>query len=115
MKRYVWSDIVALLVALPAMAVLANTPSDKEVDERARAIHQRVLTLDSHVDVLLPSTPERYYAQGHKSRADLDKLNAVESTSLHSLLPWVLAPKRRKDTQALALKRMRSSKPSRLL
>jgi membrane dipeptidase len=40
----------------------------------ARAIHQRILAIDSHVDVLLPGTPEQYFLPGHASRADLDKL-----------------------------------------
>jgi membrane dipeptidase len=40
----------------------------------ARAIHNHVLVLDSHVDVLLPSTPRRYYLPDGDSRASLEKL-----------------------------------------
>src|SRR5262245_58993719 len=32
------------------------------------------LRIDAHTDVLLPSTPERYYAPGHTSRTSIDKL-----------------------------------------
>jgi membrane dipeptidase len=48
-------------------------PSQEDLDAKARAIHQRVLAIDSHVDVLLPSTPPQYFAEGRTSR-DLDKL-----------------------------------------
>ncbi|MEL1262964.1 dipeptidase [Pseudoxanthomonas putridarboris] len=40
----------------------------------ARAIHDAVLVLDSHVDVLLPETPKRYYAPDGGSRASLEQL-----------------------------------------
>lgn len=40
----------------------------------ARALHDAVLVLDSHVDVLLPETPRRYYAPDGGSRASLEQL-----------------------------------------
>src|SRR5882757_5896335 len=43
------------------------------VDARARAIHEHVLALDSHVDVLVPGVPSEY-GPGQHDRADLDML-----------------------------------------
>jgi len=43
-------------------------------DDAGAAIHDRVLVLDSHADVLLPSTPMRYYLNGRESRVDLPHL-----------------------------------------
>ena len=73
MKKHFWYE-AALLVVLPTLSALADEPADSKIDQRAQAIHQHVIVIDSHVDVLLPSTPERYYAPGHTSRADLEKL-----------------------------------------
>jgi membrane dipeptidase len=46
---------------------------DADLDARARAIHSRVLTLDSHVDVVVPGAPSEY-GPAPKDRADLDEL-----------------------------------------
>jgi membrane dipeptidase len=43
-------------------------------DDEAASVHDRVLVLDSHADVLLPSTPKRYYLGGTESRVDLPHL-----------------------------------------
>ncbi|MFA5495001.1 MAG: dipeptidase [Porticoccaceae bacterium] len=43
-------------------------------DTDAAAIHKRVLALDGHADVLLPSTPARYWLNGNASRVDLPHL-----------------------------------------
>ncbi len=40
----------------------------------ASEVHVNALVLDSHVDVLLPETPARYYAPGGGSRASLEQL-----------------------------------------
>lgn len=56
------------------MAVSTAAQAPQDIDARARAIHQHILVIDSHTDVLLPSTPENLYAPGHTSRVDLDKL-----------------------------------------
>ena len=65
---------IVLLALFPVAAVCASSLAQTDIDAQARAIHQRVLAVDSHVDVLLPSTPETYYAPGHSSRSDVDKL-----------------------------------------
>jgi len=57
--------------ALPAQAVTSGGEAD--LDTRARAIHKQVLTLDSHVDVIVPGTQSEY-GPGQPDRADLDKL-----------------------------------------
>jgi membrane dipeptidase len=56
------------------LGVAANDPAaDPALDARAHAIHQRVLTLDSHVDVLVPGAASEY-GPGQKNQADLDEL-----------------------------------------
>jgi membrane dipeptidase len=51
----------------------APPSGDPGLEARARAIHERVLTLDSHVDVLVPGAPSEY-GPGQKDQADLDRL-----------------------------------------
>jgi membrane dipeptidase len=64
------------------LAVAANQVSpgqadaaagDSALDARARAIHEHVLTLDSHVDVLVPGAASEY-GPAQKNQADLDEL-----------------------------------------
>jgi membrane dipeptidase len=61
---------LALTGLLLASAVQAQSSGQTD----ASAIHQRVLILDSHADVLLPSTPKRYYLPDGSSRVDLAHL-----------------------------------------
>ncbi len=63
---------ILLGAAALALALLAVPAAAQQVD--ASAVHLRALVLDGHVDVLLPSTPARYYLSGGGSRADLDHL-----------------------------------------
>jgi membrane dipeptidase len=65
-----FSSVVLACVTGLAISAAAQT----DVDVRARAIHQRILVIDSHTDVLLPTTAENLYLPGHGSRVDLDKL-----------------------------------------
>jgi membrane dipeptidase len=62
------------LIAVVAVAATAPAQTPADLDARTRAIHQRILVIDSHSDVLLPSSPENLYLPGHASRVDLDKL-----------------------------------------
>jgi membrane dipeptidase len=64
--------IAPVLVVFVVAAAAAQAQTD--LDARARAIHQRILVIDSHTDVLLPTTAETYYLPGHASRVDLDRL-----------------------------------------
>jgi membrane dipeptidase len=62
------------LIASQVLPAQAATPSnDADLDTRARVIHKRVLTLDSHVDVLVPGAPSEY-GLGQPDQASLDKL-----------------------------------------
>jgi len=65
--RFRYGLLATALVASSASAQLAGS-----VD--STAIHNRVLTLDSHADILLPSTPKRYFLPGGGSRVDLAHL-----------------------------------------
>lgn len=78
MRRSIYARTILPILAIVGVSAVAPrtltvTPQE-DLDAKARAIHQRVLAIDSHVDVLLPSTPPQYFAAGHTSRADLDKL-----------------------------------------
>ena len=73
------SIAAAILLALSPFALAhaaADETGDGGLDARARQIHQRVLTLDSHVDVLLPATPKQYWGKDGKSAAEVSKLRA---------------------------------------
>lgn len=62
---------VLLAGALLAAPIVAHA---QEGGDDAAAVHDRILILDSHADVLLPSTPKRYYLGGTGSRVDLPRL-----------------------------------------
>jgi membrane dipeptidase len=61
------------LAAQDTVLAHASPADDAQLDAHARAIHARVLTLDSHVDVIVPGAVSEY-GPGEKNRADLDKL-----------------------------------------
>lgn len=68
-------SLAVLAACAPANEqVAAPVPEQKPAD--AGAIHNAVLALDSHADVLLPSTSKRYYAPDGGSRVSLEKLKA---------------------------------------
>ncbi|HEY0686119.1 MAG TPA: dipeptidase [Steroidobacter sp.] len=66
----------AVSLALVASFAFAAGADQASLEARARQIHSKVLTLDSHVDVLLPDTPKRYWDKDGKSAADVSKLKA---------------------------------------
>ena len=53
------SVVAALALFTPVTLSLAA--NDAALDARAKEIHAKVLTIDTHVDVLIPSTPQRYF------------------------------------------------------
>lgn len=59
-------------VASVALLLVAGQATAQTAD--AAAVHRRALVLDGHADILLPSTPARYYLPGGGSRTDLDHL-----------------------------------------
>jgi membrane dipeptidase len=67
MNRRLFAAVATGALLAIAGPSLAQTPD-------AAGVHARALVLDSHADVLLPSTPERYYLPNGGSRADLDHL-----------------------------------------
>lgn len=58
--------------ASAALLLISGAASAQTAD--AGAVHRRALVLDGHADVLLPSTPGRYWLPGGGSRVDLDHL-----------------------------------------
>jgi membrane dipeptidase len=65
---------LAILGFVSCVVVSAAAQSPADIDARARDIHRHVLVIDSHTDVLLPSSPENLFAPGHTSHTDVDKL-----------------------------------------
>ena len=63
-----------MLLSFTEAGAQAATTSEAGLRQRAEAINQRILNVDAHVDVLVASTGAQYYAPGHTSRSDLDKL-----------------------------------------
>lgn len=63
--------------AMAAIALLSFQPDHASAQPpTSRAVHDSVLVLDSHADVLLPSTPRNYYLPDGGSRVSLDRLIA---------------------------------------
>jgi membrane dipeptidase len=60
-----------LLLTISRVSIAREPEAD--LDTRAQAIHKHVLTLDSHVDVIVPGAPSEY-GPAPKDRADLDEL-----------------------------------------
>jgi membrane dipeptidase len=60
-----------LLLTISRVSIARQPEAD--LDARAQAIHKHVLTLDSHVDVIVPGAPSEY-GPAPKDRADLDEL-----------------------------------------
>lgn len=63
-----------LLLGAAAAALLLISGAASAQTPDAAAVHRRALVLDGHADVLLPSTPARYWLPGGGSRVDLDHL-----------------------------------------
>lgn len=63
-------------VASAALVMIAGQAAAQTATAQATdaAVHRRALVLDGHADILLPSTPQRYYLPDGGSRADLDHL-----------------------------------------
>jgi len=74
--------VPSLLVLVPAMAAFACRPapapeSEESLEERARGIHERVITLDTHDDINASNfTAERNYATDLPTQLTLPKMEA---------------------------------------
>ena len=62
-------------VLLPLLVSTAGA-ADTDLDAKAVALNKKLLNLDAHTDVLIASTPERYWGPDHSSRTGLEKLRA---------------------------------------
>lgn len=72
--RFRLETVAAAVVGLLGAAAATAAATSAEVNARAQAVNRKILNLDAHADVLLPSTPRRYWGAGHTSRTALDKV-----------------------------------------
>ena len=61
---------------VPFLFLLGLGCAPPKTSADAHSVHEAVLVLDSHVDILLPETPKRYYAPDGGSRTSLEQLSA---------------------------------------
>jgi membrane dipeptidase len=77
LRRFLISALFIGQIGMAMTATLraesATPPTDAALDADASAIHRRVLTLDSHVDVIVPGAPSEY-GPGQVDQASLEKL-----------------------------------------
>ncbi len=73
--RSLWLGWLILAIPAALLSVAAGAATDAELDARAAALNKKLLNVDTHSDVLIPSTPERYWGPGHSSRTSVDKLD----------------------------------------
>lgn len=109
--------LAGVLLALPVIA------HGEESADKAATIHERILVLDSHADVLLPSTPKRYYLGGTDSRVDLQRLGTggVDAIVLAVAVgpgsrdaAGVAAARREADEKLARIKAFAASDPARV-
>lgn len=116
-RHWKTSLLAGVLLALPVIA------HGQESADKAAAIHERILVLDSHADVLLPSTPKRYYLGGTDSRVDLPRLEkgGVDAIVLAVAVgpgprdvAGVAAARREADEKLTRIKAFAASDPARI-
>ncbi len=92
-------------------------------EKDAAAVHDRILVLDSHADVLLPSTPKRYFLPDGGSRADLPHLEkgGVDAIVLAVAVgpgprdaPGIAAARREADEKLARIRAFAASNPDRV-
>jgi membrane dipeptidase len=66
--------VIASIAGAALSLIAAAGAATDALDARAQALNRKLLNLDAHTDVLIESTPERYWGPGHTSRTDLAKL-----------------------------------------
>jgi membrane dipeptidase len=79
MSRQLTTTLVAIsILAVAAVAASHDSPQDASLLARARAIHERVLTVDSHVDILgaAYATPALDPGKPTRLKCDLPKMKA---------------------------------------
>ena len=74
MKRHIFAVLTAALAALPA-ASMAQGVADAALVQKARAIHDRVITLDTHADINPDNfTRQKNYTQRLDTQVNLPKM-----------------------------------------
>ena len=69
--------VLAFAAALAAPTAQTSTPPDDALVKKARAIHERVIALDTHDDINVADfTPERNYTQDLGNQVNLPKMTA---------------------------------------
>lgn len=121
MIRYSRLALLAALLSVPSTAALA-ADSDNPA-EGVRALHDRLLVLDAHTDVLLPSVPTRDALPDGQSRVDLARLveggiDAIVRTVAVGPGPRdpnsVAAARREADQKLALIKTFAASDPARV-
>jgi membrane dipeptidase len=75
-RWFPWAAAAAVTMLAPAL-LAGQQGVDAEMYQRARAIHDRVITLDTHVDINVANfTPERNYTQDLPTQVTLPKMFA---------------------------------------
>ena len=75
--RFLTGGAAALLLWAGVAAVAAQPPADAQLDQRARAIHDRVITLDTHADINVNHfTAECNYTRDVGTQVNLPKMIA---------------------------------------
>lgn len=97
------------------------TARDAPQSSPAAQVHARALVLDGHADVLLPSTPRRYYLADGGSRVDLTRLKAggVDAVVLSVAVgpgprdaAGVAAARKEADTKLALIKKLAADDPA---
>lgn len=102
-KRLPLLILAGLLLGAPATAQ-EQAPSDP--------LHERTLVLDSHADVLLPTTPRQYYLPDGGSRIDLPRLTAGQVDAI--VLSVAVGPGARDAAGVAAARRETDEKLARI-
>ena len=77
MKLWLVTAASAALMA-PALACASTGVGEPPTAVVVESVHHNALVLDSHADVLIDSTPRRYFLPDGSSRVSADKLKAGE-------------------------------------
>jgi membrane dipeptidase len=66
---------IALAALIFASVTFAATSADADLENRARDIDARILKIDAHTDVLLPSSAAAQFTSDHASQTSIEKLH----------------------------------------
>lgn len=70
-------DLIKIwLVAVIAVSSAGVLAANDERFSKAQALHQRLLTLDAHVDIEIPGQPSSYVGEDGRSKVEPNKMEA---------------------------------------